>query len=402
MLSSADNQDRKVLTFQIIKVIAGILFLFIIPLEYLINESLSDMERWSMQKIQHRRTDSAVDFFKGLTYMGNHLFLVIVLPVLYHLIDARLAMKITIVICSAMYVHSFLALLYVEPRPFWYSGNIEAEICQSGFGSPALELMLMTVFFVYITNQLLKSFSSRVQIIAYSLCLSLSTLYFTAALYLGEHFPHQCLITLCYAFIFLTAAFALDKYISELTIKSNYGYNSNRKNSIYFFIATMVMFLVIISTNNLITHKKGIKIHWIKNALQHCSNNYEVNGNSSFYVSAWIFYMQGAVFGCMFAAKRLSMYWWMTSWWKRVARAVIAGGFAFGVYSLFDLFDFQYDNSTFVFNYVAPLLIISFVAHGIMPVWFAKIHFALSMTPSADDEDQLVEHFGGIANDFKS
>jgi hypothetical protein len=360
------------------------------------------MERWSMQWIQHRRTDSAIDFFKTLTYMGNHLFLVIVLPVLYHLIDARLAMKITIVMCLTMYVHSFLALLYVEPRPFWYSGNIEAEICQSGFGSPALELMVTTVFFVYISNQVLKKSRIRVQIVAYFFSCCISILYFTAAMYLGEHFPHQCLITCCYAFILLTAAFALDQYISELTIKSNYGYNDNRKNSIYFFIATMVMFCVIIATNNLITHKKGISIHWIKNALQHCSNDYKVNGNSSFYVSGWIFYLQGAVFGCMFTAKQLSMYWWMTDYWKRVVRAAVAGGFAYGVFALFGLFDFQYDNSTYVFKYVAPLLIISFVVYGIMPILFAKVHLALTMSPSADDEDQLTEHFGGIRNDFRN
>lgn len=389
-------EDKKVLTFQIIKVTAGILLIFIIPLEYLIYDSLSGMERWGMESIQDRRKDSAVDFFKALIYMGNHLFLLLIFPILYHVYDARVAMKIIIVVCSAMYIYSFLALLYAEPRPFWYSGNIKGEICQKGFGSPALELMLVTVLFVYTSHQMLRNRSIKEQVVAYFICFSISVLYFTGSIYLGEHFPHQCIITLCFVFIFLTSAFALDNYISELTIKSNFGYNENRKNSIYFLIATLIMFMVIIATNNLITHKKGISIYWIKHALEHCPNSYKVNGNSSFNISSWIFYMQGAVFGCMFTAKRLSMYWWMTPVWKRIVRGIIAGGFSYGVYSAFDLFDFEYDSSSYVFNHVIPLLIISFVVHGLLPLLFSKIHLALTISPSADDETELSNYYGGI------
>lgn len=389
-------EDKKVLTFQIIKVIAGILLLFIIPLEYLINDSLSGMERSVMENIQHRRTDSSVDFFKALIYMGNHLFLIIIFPCLYLIYDARAAMKIIIVVCSAMYMHSFLALLYAEPRPFWYSDNIKGEICQSGFGSPAIELLLVTVLFVYISHQMLRNRSLKEQSIAYFFCFCISALYFTALLYLGENFPHQCIITLCFVFIFLTSAFALDNYISDLTIKSNFGYTENRKNSIYFLIAVLVMFMIIIATNNLITHKKGISIYWIKNSLKHCSNSYKVNGSSSFNISSWIFYMQGAIFGCMFTAKKLSMYWWMTPIWKRLIRGVIGAGFSFGVFSAFDLFDFEYDTSSYVFNNVMPLIIISFFIHGILPLIFSKFHLALTMTPSADDETELINYYGAI------
>lgn len=389
-------EDKKLLTFQIVKVIAGILLIFFLPLEYLISDSLNHIEKSSMISIQNHRNHTSVQFFKALTYCGNHVFLIVVFPIMYHFYDARKSMKITLVVCVAMYIYSFLALIYVEPRPFWVTSDITGEICQSGFGEPALEVMLVTVLFVYTVTELVRGRRLIEQISAYAGCLTLSTLFVTSALYLGEHFPHQVIVTLCFSFIYLTSAFALDKYIKSLALKCCFGYNENRKNSVYCFIAVMAMFLAIVSTNSLVTDKKGIDIYWIKHALEHCSSHYQVNGSQSFYVSAWIFYMQGAVFGCMFSAKRLSMFWWMTSYWKRALRTIIAVGFSLGFYTLFGLFSFNNDSSNYLFNYVLPLLIISFTVHGIMPVAFAKVHLALNISPDVDDETELTNYFGGL------
>ena len=389
-------EDKKLLTFQIFKVIAGILLVFFLPLEYLISNSLNSIEKSSMITIQNDRTDSAVNFFKVLTYIGNHVFLLVVFPIMYHFYDARVSMKITMVVCIAMYIYSFLALIYIEPRPFWVTSEIKGEICQSGFGEPALELMLVTILFIYTVTEIVRKLRIRYQIAAYTACVALISLYTTSAMYLGEHFPHQCIVTICFSFIYLISAFALDKYIKELSMKCCFGYNENRKNSIYCFIATMAFFLTIIATNNLVTNKKGIDIYWIKHALTHCSDNYEVNGSDSFYVSAWIFYMQGAVFGCMYTSKRLSMFWWMTSYWKRAVRTAIAVAFSIGVYLLFTLFSFPNDTSTYLFNYVVPLLITSFTVHGIMPVLFAKMQLALNMSPDVDDETELSNFYGGL------
>lgn len=393
---SSKIEDRKVLTFQVIKVIAGILLVFFIPLEYLISNSLNDLEKHALIRIQDDRTDTGINFFKILDYFGNHVFLIVIFPALYHFYDARKAMKIIIVVCISMYMHSFLALLYMEPRPFWYSSSIKGEICTSGFGLPSLEILLVTVLFIYTAAELFRNRGPIESTIAYSLCVALISLYVTAALYLGEHFPHQCVVTICFAFIYLTGAFSLDKYISNMALKTCFGYNENRKNSIYMLLAVLALFCSIIAMNNLITNIKGISIYWIKHALKHCDNDYQVNGSDSFYISAWIFYMQGAVFGCMFTAKRLSMFWWMTPYYKRFIRSVIACGISYGVFTLFGLFDFSADASTFSINYVLPLLIMGFVTHGIMPLVFAKVHLALSITPDVDDETELTSYYGNI------
>ena len=254
------EENTKVLTFQVIKVIAGILLVFFIPLEYLISDSLNHIEKKSLIHMQEDRIHSAVVFFKTLTYIGNHVFLIVVFPTLYHFYDSRKAIKITMVVCIAMYLNSFLALIYIEPRPFWVTSDITGEICESGFGNPVQEIMLVTILSVYTSYVLVKHRSLLEQIIAYTVCVSIITLYFTSAMYLGENFPHQCIVTICFAFIYLTSAFALDKYITNLSFKCCFDYTKNRKNSVYCFIATMALLLAIISVNSLITNKQGIDI----------------------------------------------------------------------------------------------------------------------------------------------
>ena len=251
----------KALSFQAIKVLAGILLLFILPLEYLISDSLNNTEKSGMTSIQHNRNQTTVNFFKALIYVDNHAYLIVVFPVLYHFYDPRKAAKITFVVCFAMYLYSFLAMLYVEPRPFWFSADIKGEICLSGFGNPVLEVMLVTVLFVYTATEIFRNRSLKEQLISYFFCTALITLYFASGIYLGENFPHQSIVTICFSFVYLTIAYTLDKYITLISMKCCFGYNENRKNSVYCFLATNALLLAVVSVKNLITEQKGISIY---------------------------------------------------------------------------------------------------------------------------------------------
>lgn len=382
------SDDRKALKFQVIKLIGGIALIFLLPLEYSMNDSLNDTEESLMKNIQGDRNRSAVNFFKFLIYIADHTILIVVFPFLYNFCDTRKACKVIMVVCLSMFVYSMLALLYVEPRPFWVTSELIGEVCLSGFGTPVLELMLMTILLIYTSAQFLYEKNFVLKLVVYLSCTGVIASYFVAEFYLGETYPHQCVVTIFFGLIFLSIVFSLDKYIDSIAFKCCFKYNENRKYSIYCFIATMSMFLGVVSTNRLITGTKGISVHWIKNSLSHCDLDYQVNGDSSLYVSSWVFYMQGAVFGSMFSSKRLSMHWWLTNYKLRLIRSFIAVGFSIGIYYLFYFIQFKDNTTTYLFSYAFPFIIISFTVHGLMPLIFSKFCLGLKVGPSTDEKNE--------------
>ena len=86
----------------------------------------------------------------------------------------------------------------------------------------------------------------------------------------------------------------------------------------------------------------------------------------------------------------------MTEYWKRAVRGLIAFGFSLGVFSLFNLFDFESQPSSYVFNYVFPLYIVSCVVHGLMPLFFARIHLALKISPDTDEESEIANNYRSL------
>lgn len=70
----------------------------------------------------------------------------------------------------------------------------------------------------------------------------------------------------------------------------------------------MFILLASITVFDMITLNNDVNLVWVKNALKHCNQNYDVSGSGNFYRSAWIFYNLGLVTSSMLSGKYISMY----------------------------------------------------------------------------------------------
>jgi len=383
------RQSNLVKTSLLVKGMALLLLMFIIPLQELMNKPLMDWGIGVVYSIQQIRTPSADNFFKVIFVLSDNVMLLSVFPAFYNLYDSRRAIKLIIMTSFSSYVWSFLALLYGGPRPYWVSEKVSGINCENGYGNPCGETFLGTVLLCTVAIEFFHERKLAYKSVAYTLTLLFLGLLSFSGLYLGEHFPHQLFLSLCYAFVYVTLCFAFDKKLLTFVMKSCFYYNRNRKNTVFWFIATLMMLLAIITIFDLVDNNRLVNIKWIKNATQNCHFKYQIGGAPSFYRSAWIFYNLGVVMGTMHTSKYLSQFWWHVDFWKRWVRTVVSVGLSLGIYFLFQLLE-TYDTTTdFTFHYVFPYFIIAYLYSGVLPVIFAKAKLALNVKPLVDSENEL-------------
>lgn len=112
------TDDQLIETPIVLKGVALFVFMFIIPLESLLKDTLMSWGSSIVYDIQQTRTDSADTFFKYLSFISNNLFLVGAAPALYNLYDPRKSIKLILMWCFSMYLNSLIALIFGEPRPY--------------------------------------------------------------------------------------------------------------------------------------------------------------------------------------------------------------------------------------------------------------------------------------------
>lgn len=172
--------------------------------------------------------------------------------------------------------------------------------------------MTATILYTTLIIEFLHKREDYSKYVAYTLTLVILWLLGFGRLYLGENYPHQILLGLCYGFIYVTLCFAFDKKLLKLSVKSCFNWEKNRKNLVYWFGVTIFLLLGVVATFDVITLARTTNISWKLHALNHCNKNYSVGGAASFYQSSWIFYNLGLVAGCMNSSRYLTLFWWHT------------------------------------------------------------------------------------------
>ena len=127
----------------------------------------------------------------------------------------------------------------------------------------------------------------------------------------------------------------------------------------------------------------------VSNAGLHCNSNFKPNGTYNRNSSLEILYALGFVYGCLGVSKHLSIYWVVTSWWKRILRYLVCIGVSYGTIFLFELIDTSdsYDDS--LLHYALPNFLIGYVFSGVLPYVFIKCGLAPNMKPHVDKEEKL-------------
>jgi len=333
------SKSHPVHTNAYLKAVAGVILLFIMPLEGMLQSAMASSGATLVYDLQQSLgTTAGYHFFEGLSYLGSEWVLLMLCPVLYHCVEQRTAVKVVLVLCMALYSNSILNMIYCEPRPFWVKAAITGEICPEGYASPSDNLTTFTVAYFYTAILLIHDSGFYIRYVVYSLGVSLTFLISLGQVYLGVLFVHQAVTTLCFAFMFLVIAITLDSLLTKIVKISAFSYTSNRVNTVYWFVITMLLLLGAIAVYDLITIQEMVNIEWVRNATEDCNIEFDVGSDYSFFISAALFYHFGLILGSMHVSKVLPDYWSQRKWWQKAITAILACGLTVGLYFLFSEF----------------------------------------------------------------
>lgn len=258
---------KLVRTSLVIRTLALILLVFCIPLEAILkNQIVSWQIDWVKDMQDYFRNDFMDYFTKVMMYSGSDKIILILSPFVFHFFDARVSLKMVLIFSYSAYLYSVVSLLTKEPRPFWVSSGIQGIVCEGEYGNPSRQTMVGISIFTVSLIELFHTSKLWVRVVAYSLVVILQVMVGFSSVYLGAHFPHQVLMSCVYAVIYLTAVFAFDKSITKYVFMSGFSYHKNRMSIIYWFVGTIVLFLVVVTIFDVITIGDDTPLRWIKYA----------------------------------------------------------------------------------------------------------------------------------------
>ncbi len=75
--------------------------------------------------------------FKGITFLGNEEFYLLIIPLLYWCVDAGLGLRIGSMLIFSNVFNSALKLAFHSPRPYWVDASVRAFSSETSFGMPS-------------------------------------------------------------------------------------------------------------------------------------------------------------------------------------------------------------------------------------------------------------------------
>lgn len=120
-------------------------------------------------------------------YLADPLLVLALIPFVFHIMNPRIGLKLSLMNSIVVYVQSLLIILYGEPRPYWISYEIQGLTCKKGFGNPSLTISICFSCHIFLCGHIKNQI---IRLIALTCCvLYLISLVFIEA-YLGNHFFH--------------------------------------------------------------------------------------------------------------------------------------------------------------------------------------------------------------------
>jgi PAP2 superfamily len=366
--------------------IAILVFVFVIPLEFLIGNWISESEDSLICDIQTIGNSNLDDFFKIISYAGSHTVIIVILPILFNCLNSVRTIKINIIICHLLYIYSFISVLLTEPRPYWKYPSIKSRNCQDGYGSPSEPVLFSMVFYLYAIVELFETNNKTIKSFFWVLSGVWVGLVGFTELYLGDNFLHQVILSICLGFVYLTGLFTTNMNLSYLSLASTYYTKKTRVYQIYWLLSSLGMLLILLLLRTNIPANENINITWIQNAYTQCNFSQGASGYYSFYQSSWVFYNLGSVCGSHFTSKRLPVTWWKSKVYIRLFRAVISSGISYGIFIGFSYIHTDDPATKYTFCYVIRNLLSGFIVFGLLPLIFSK----LRLTNSIYEKDETL------------
>lgn len=155
---------------------------------------------------------------------------------------------------------------------------------------------------------------------------------------------YQTFITVIYTFLYLLFTFAFDDEIKQLSEETGFYKRTSRTQKFRMFFIGIAMFVV---STIIVKSSSDIwiqQLNWMQNAIEtnrhsECSQQTDftnIGFSASFYLSQYLFFQIGAVFGTSYSMPNIDLYSWInTHFVKRLIRTAIGVGCTYGIFKIF-------------------------------------------------------------------
>lgn len=124
---------------------------------------------------------------KAFTFLGSEEFFLLGLPIIYWCIDARIGLRMGVILLLNGALNSILKLAFFGPRPYWVNPQIKALVSETSFGVPSGHSQMAAGLWGMLASQVRRPW-------AWGAAIFLVLMIGLSRLYLGVHFLHDVLL----------------------------------------------------------------------------------------------------------------------------------------------------------------------------------------------------------------
>ena len=191
---------------------------------------------------------------KFFTFLGTEDFYLLVMPILLWCVDARLGLRVGIILLASGSVNTLLKWTFHLPRPYWYDARVTGMTAESSFGVPSGHSQLPASIYGLIAATIKRSW-------AWTAAIILIALIGFSRMVLGVHFHIAVLIGWTAGFLVLWAFLRLEAPLTAWLDKQSMP---KKLGSVF-----IVSLLIILSGSLLLASLNGFELEpqWVQNAL---------------------------------------------------------------------------------------------------------------------------------------
>ena len=116
------------------------------------------------------------------TFLGYENFFFLVLPLLYWSVDARVGLRVGLILVSSTALNAIFKLGFASPRPYWMSTQVQPLSMETTFGLPSAHAQNAIALWGIMAYDVRRRW-------AWIVAIALSFLIGLSRIYLGVHFP---------------------------------------------------------------------------------------------------------------------------------------------------------------------------------------------------------------------
>ena len=147
-------------------------------------------------------------FFRGITFMGEEMFYLLIIPFLFWSVDPALGARVGVAFLLSAYLNPVLKDIFQEPRPFHLDATVQLSEAE-GTGMPSGHSQTSVMVWGVLAWQVSKKWF-------WAIAITFMLLIGFSRVFLGVHFPHQVLAGWSVGIIILAAYVLLEPRVESL------------------------------------------------------------------------------------------------------------------------------------------------------------------------------------------